>query len=288
MESQKQVNSEGGKKKRGKKSEKITPGGNSHHVDIGVRLDNLITASQVLGSEEDEVAFPLSLSLPSSESSNETEEQEMQEVEEDDGSGWGGSEVATPTAKVAQTHGDNRSAGHRGGGVRRAASFSRLHSYQLSENFQQINSRATSLSAHQSMIESDSSTLKKCDFHVSPAAKIKPMTPTFHLPSATSTSTSPLHQPPSSNVREDDDNCRKSDVSDTIDLPELGVHSSHLKEEETQEVEEEEEEVVACLAPLRQAMTMTREILGMAKARQGPIMLLSTDLVRCASWQYGE
>lgn len=240
----------------------------SRNSDGGVHLDNLITASQILGSDDEEVDFPLTLSLHSSQSSNKTDEQEM-EGEESCGVGCG-SEVETPKMKKAQIQGASdgsrrcKSAGH---GVRRASSFSRQHSYQLTENFQQINSRAASLSAHQSMLGSNSSmtptTLKQCDFQVSPAAEIKPVTPTFHLPSPS--------PPPSSQPSSNTNKSEKSDFQNSISSSDL-YSSSHQEEGGM-------EEVTVCLTPLRKAMALARELVGMAQARQGPIMLLSTDLV---------
>lgn len=261
LEAQNHSGREGRKKNR--KSKKVSEKeSSSQDTDGGVNLDNLITASQILGSDEEEADFPLSLSLHSSQSSNKTDEQEMEEVVED------GPEVETPKLKKAQIHGGgegSRRCKSAGQGVRRAASFSRQHSYKLTENFHEINTRAASLSAHQSMIESMTpTTLKQYDFQVSPAAKIKPMTPTFHLPSS---SAPPLSRP-SSNTRSDD-NFKKSDQ---LDSPDLSFHQDG-------DLEKEEEDMSVCLAPLRKAMTLARELLGMAKARQGPIMLLSTDLV---------
>ena len=290
---------------RNKKSEKIAAnkGESSQHTKSGVCLDNLITTSQVLGSDEDEeeVDFPLSLSLHSSQSSNKTDEQEMVEVREGreeggsdggGGKGWGGLDVATPTCKAKQSQGGSggsyrrcKSAGH--GGVAQQTSFSRQFSDQLTENFHQINSRAANLSAHQSLLESDSSmtptTLKDYDFQVSPAAKIKPMAPTFHLPSPTSSSSpAPLSRPlsassPANSRGLNDKRSGSFTTAGGIEISDTEVDLSQHKG--SGDGKGEGEEVTTCLAPLRQSMALVRELVGMAKARQGPIMLLSTDLV---------
>ena len=261
-----------------KKTEKSS--GSIHRVDSGHRLDDLITMSQVLGSDEDEENFPLSLSLHSSQSSNKTDEQEEEEMTT--GGLVGGGNVRKKSVEpLAPNRGERcRSAesGARGGGVRvrRAASFSRQQSNPLAEDLELIRSRAASLSAHQSMLESDSTltptTLKQYDFQLSPAAKIRPMPLPFLLPSPSSSSTATTSRPSSSNDR------RRSDATENVDHPDaLDIHPSHFS---LHEERREDEAVAVCLAPLRQAMVLARELLGMAKARQGPIMLLSTDLVR--------
>lgn len=257
-------------RKKNQKSKKTSEKENSsHNSEGGVYFDNLITASQILGSDDEEVNFPLCLSLHSSQSSNKTDEQDMEEE------GCGEPEVETPKMKKAQIQGasdGSRRCKSAGQGVRRAASFSRQHSYQLTENFQQINSRAASLSAHQSMLRSDSSmdstTLKQYDFQVSPAAKIKPVTPTFHLPSPSA----PPSSQSSSNTRSNN-TPKKTDLQDSTNSSDL-YSSSHQEGGGL-----EEGKGTVCLAPLRKAMSLAKELVGMAKARQGPIMLLSTDLV---------
>jgi hypothetical protein len=45
------------------------------------------------------------------------------------------------------------------------------------------------------------------------------------------------------------------------------------------------EGVRVCLAPLQQAVALAGELTAMAQARQGPIMLLSTDLVSSSPLQ---
>ena len=249
-------------------------------MDSGHRLDDLITMSQVLGSDEDEENFPLSLSLHSSQSSNKTDEQEEEEMTTG-GQVGGGDARKQSVEPLAPNRGERcRSAGsgRRGGGVRvrRAASFSRQQSNPLAEDLELIRSRAASLSAHQNMLESDSTltptTLKQYDFQLSPAAKIRPMPLPFLLPSPSSSSTATTSRPSSSNDH------RGSDATENVDHPDaLDIHPSHFS---LHEERREDEAVAVCLAPLRQAMVLARELLGMAKARQGPIMLLSTDLVR--------
>ena len=268
------------KRSGSKRSNKIAANKRSSPVSTDTeggshRIDRLITVSQVLGSDEDEeeeVDFPLSLSLQSSQSSNKTDEQESAEVA-DRGGGWDGddSQVATPTCKARLSQNQRQ--------IRRcqSAGTDRRQSEQLSENFHQINSRAASLNAHQSLLESSDSmtptTMNQYDLQVSPAAKIKPMNPTFRLPSPHSSSTAPLSSRPPSRGNY----CRESGVIKSSDL---GQHSSKQEkrgDQEEGEGEEEEEEEVT-MGPLRQAMNLAKELMGMAQARQGPIMLLSTDL----------
>ena len=230
-----------------------------------VFMDHLITTSQVLRSdeeeeiEEDNVDFTISLSLNSSHSSNKTDEQEEEEEEEEEG---GSSEVATPKFTAAGRR--CRSAGGRG-------SFSRQHSDQLTENFQQICSRAASLSSHQSWLEGsgDSGLLAVTGYHfeVSPATEIKPVTPTFQLPQTS-------HVPPSLSQSD----CPPGDIPRN-----RNIDSSHLEGRgEGRGGVVVGEGVRVCLAPLQQAVTLAGELAAMAQARQGPIMLLSTDLVSLA------
>ena len=283
-----------GKRRNGNKSARIIIAANkrsspsSRDRESSVGLEPLITASQVLcsdGEEEEEVGFPLSLSLHSSQSSNKTEEQETAEVEEaDEGSGSGRSqiEVATPTCPAKSSRNQRRCKSATGHGVgERDGSFSGQHSEKLSENFQQIRSRAASLSAHQSLLGSDSTptttptAINQYQFQVSPAAEIKPMNPAFLLPSSSSTSSEPSSRlaPSPPRAGELGENCRGSGV---VEISDGDLESSQPQGSEGREGSEE---VRVCLGHLRQAMDLARELMGMGQARQGPIMLLSTDLV---------
>lgn len=259
-----------------------------------VYLDQLITTSQVLMSddeeeiEEDEVDFPISLSLQSSQSSNKTEEQEEEEeeVEEVDEDGCG-SEVATP--KFPARSGAGRRCKSAGGGGGRSGSFSRQHSEQLTENFQQISSRAASLSSHQSWLESSGDSalfapaaITEYHFEVSPASEIKPVTPTFHLPPTPRgpPSLSQSNCPPESDSRERRESCENQTEGN------LNVDSSYQRDDGGREgrrrrgvTGEKGERERAVMAPLKQAVALAGELAAMAQARQGPIMLLSTDLV---------
>ena len=254
-------------------------------------VDELITMSQVLQSddeEEEDVDFPLSLSLHSSMSSNKTEEQETEDVtdegEAEEGQ-WGSADVTTPTCKTKFALNRNRGDSRRCksavvGSQRDRHTISRQHSEQLMENFQQIKNRAASLSAHQSMLAesydsnhfTSSTALNQYEFQVSPAAEIKPVTPTFQLPlpSPPTNKMAPQSQPRLSNSREPGENynSRGSSVVTTKD-------ATHQRGKG----EEEKEGMKSCLVPIKQAMMLARELNGMAQARQGPIMLLSTDLV---------
>ena len=252
-----------------------------HRVDSGLRFEDLITPSQVLGSDEEEENFPLSLSLTSSQSSNKTDEQDTE------GTTVGGITEDSGTkclvfeqdrVKFTARRGSKDSGGREGGGgggredssrVRRATSFSSEHSNpQLVQELQQIRSRAASLSAHQSqMLDSDSTptpTAKQYNFQLSPGARIKHVpVPFIFPPSASSTSSTTSQLPSSSTGTEGRERERGGHTHHGVStLPQEGGGGPPL-----------------CLAPLTHSVTVARELLAMAKAREGPIMLLSTDLV---------
>lgn len=251
------------------------PERNLHRVDSGFRFEDLITPSQVLGSdEEEEENFPLSLSLTSSQSSNKTDEQDTDEamgrgIAEGSGTKRLVFEQDRVKFTAQQASGDSGGGEGRGGGgregssrVRRAISFSSKHSNpQLVQELRQIRSRAASLSAHQSqMLDSDSTptptTLKQYDFQLSPGARIKHVPFPFLFPPSSSSS----HPPSTSTGKRESIDHTHQGVSA---LPQEGGGSPP-----------------PCLTPLTHSMMLARELLAMAKAREGPIMLLSTDLVR--------
>ncbi|CAI8037788.1 Serine/threonine-protein kinase ULK2 [Geodia barretti] len=273
--------------RRGKKAPPANKGDTpslEKKLERRVFLDQLITASQVLVSDdeeeidEDEVDFSISLSLQSSQSSNKTDEQE----DEEEG-GSGSSEVATP--KFSVRSGAGRRCKSAGGGEGGRGSFSQQHSEQLAENLQAIHSRAASLSSHQSWLEGSGDSalfapaaITEYRFEVSLAAEIKPVTPTFQLPRGPPSSQSNLPPQPDRRVPHQ---CRDG-ANLNVELP-----REQWREEGRGGVRVVRkgarggvigEGVRVCLAPLQQAVALAGELTAMAQARQGPIMLLSTDL----------
>ena len=251
-----------------------------------VYLDQLITASQILQSDEEEIEeevdFPLSLSLQSSQSSSKTDEQDTEEEEEEEEREResGESEVTTPKFPAKSGGGRRRC---QSAGVGRRGGETQHHSELLTENFQQINSRAASLSSHRSWLEGSGDSahftptvISEYHFEVSPASEIKPVTPTFQLPLAPSgppSSQSNCPPPPDPGERGENRNGRGG--------TNLNVGSSQQRRREgVREGRGVGEGVKVCLVPLQQAMCLAGELAAMAQARQGPIMLLSTDLVR--------
>ena len=246
-----------------------------------VFLDQLITTSQLLQSddeEEEETNFPLSLSLQSSQS--DTDEQEMVGVVKGEGGGES-AEVATPKFPERSVHRRSHSARARG---ERGEPCDQRQSEQLMENFQQIRSRAASLCSHQSWLEGcgDSAHFRPSaaavnEYHFEVSQEIKPVNPTFQLPPQTTSSSSegaPSLGPQSANPGEPDvENYVGGSVNDVADS------TRWISGEGVRVVESEG--VRVCLAALRQALALTGELVGMAQARQGPIMLLSSsELVR--------
>ena len=246
-------------------------------VDSGLRFEDLITPSQFLGSDEDEENFPLSLSLTSSQCSTKTDEQEEEGKEELGRRGGDSSGLflmfeqkdvqCTPHGASQETRsgrtrgegggrgGEGRRGVVKGGGgrdrtVKRRSTVSCSSSNpQLAEELRQIHSRAASLSARQSQLLSPCdtptpSTARQYNYQLSPGAQIKHVPLTFAFPSSTSSSTSSRPLSP-------------------------GVHEEGAGEASP-----------PCLAALSHSMMLVRELVAMAKAREGPIMLLSSDLVR--------
>ena len=287
VEREGQAGRESERQKRGsRRGKKVAPVNNKAPPSLAekqVSLDQLITTSQLLQSDDegevDEPGFPLSLSLHSS--SSDTDEQETTEVNGDEGGGRSSEcKVATPRAPPMAGDRKRRSARAQ----KRGSSFNQSHSEQLKETFQQIQSQAASLSSQHSQLEGS----RGGHTHLRPAAvneyhfqvaspmvtEIKPVTPTFQLSSKTSHLCSDSAAP----LSNQEENCSDSQVG----MESSGAGSARGRVREGV-VRETGEGVRVCLVPLQQAIALATELVGMAQARQGPIMLLSTDLVSSLS-----
>ena len=242
---------------------------------------DFITHSCLLNSDdeidnegaEDEENFPLSLSLTSSVDS--TSEQitmaTRMVMRTDPLHGMGRHKVQSPENvdaryKVRSPEGrpmSAREAKHGGtaalkGGkqLQRAASFSHQRSHRLTNELADIRQRACSLSAHGDPLDPNFTTLitgaGPSDLEVSPSSGIV----AFKLPFVFSS--------PNSGSQE----LSRSGGGEGSSLAwwevEQGAESSSSN---------------SCLSALRRSYSLGRELLSMAKARQGPIMLLSTELV---------
>ena len=208
--------------------------------------EDFISLSCILHSddenEEDEENFPLSLTM-SLNSSHSNDQEEHDTM----------SPVLPQTVLPSKTSADHK--------VKRASSFTR-HDLRLSQELADINKRATSLSAHGDPLDPSTPTEKLTyNLQVSPSSGIVTFKPPFTFSG-----------PPSI---ERDSATRQS-----------GRHSSELRQSRQAGTagggSHGSEENSVCLAPLNQSLVLAKELLAMAKARQGPIMLMSasTDLVR--------
>ena len=162
--------------------------------------------------------------------------------------------------------------------LQRASSFSQQHSRQLSNELAHIRQRANSLSAHGDPLDPNFTPASLLvagagrELEISPSSEIVPLN---KLPFLFSSSTGSRGSTPPSfagirtggrrgrggggGTRLLSSSSQKHDVSDPW-----------MKEEES-----------SCLEILRRSYLLGRELLTMARARLGPIMLLSTELVSC-------
>lgn len=173
-----------------------------------------------------------------------------------------------PVSAREAKHGGN--AALKGGRrLQRAASFSQQRSHRLTNELADIRQRACSLSAHGDPLDPNFTTLitgaGPSDFEVSPSSGIV----AFKLPFVFSS--------PNSGSQE---------LLGGTNSPKLLSGSPSRSGGEGPslawwEVEQgaESSSSNSCLVALRRSYVLGRELLSMAKARQGPIMLLSTELV---------
>lgn len=239
-----------------------------HRSASGPKLsacDDFVTPSQLLHSDEDEDEdnFPLSLSLNLSQS---TDDQE------------GGRDRVSPTARLlAFNHNSPHSQALRRGNAnrpKRAASFSQKRSNPLSQDLEHIRVRAQSLSTRGNPFQDPDYTPtptenKTYDFSSSPLSSIAPFKLPFLFMNSTSTASQRSEKQGSSTAGQTHRSQHRP-----------GFNSPAVVAAESPRVEAEDR----CLASLSHSIVLGGELLAMAKARQGPIMLLSTDLVRRLSW----
>lgn len=237
-----------------------------HRSASGPKLsacDDFVTPSQLLHSDEDEDEdnFPLSLSLNLSQS---TDDQE------------GERNRVSPTARLmAFNHNSPHSQALRSGNAnrpKRAASFSQKQSNPLSQDLEHIRVRAQSLSTRGNPFQDPDYTPtptenKTYDFSSSPLSSIAPFKLPFLFMNSTSTSSQR-----SEKLGQGSSTAGKTHHS----RHGPGFNSPAVVAAESPRVEAEDR----CLASLSHSIVLGGELLAMAKARQGPIMLLSTDLVR--------
>lgn len=237
-----------------------------HRSASGPKLsacDDFVTPSQLLHSDEDEDEdnFPLSLSINLSQS---TDDQE------------GERNRVSPTARLmAFNHNSPHSQALRSGNAnrpKRAASFSQKQSNPLSQDLEHIRVRAQSLSTRGNPFQDPDYTPtptenKTYNFSSSPLSSIAP----FKLPFLFMNSTSTASQR-SEKLRQGSSTAGHTHHSQHGP----GFNSPAVVAAESPRVEAGDR----CLASLSHSVVLGGELLAMAKARQGPIMLLSTDLVR--------
>ena len=219
--------------------------------------DDFITHSQLLNSDEEEEDFPLNLSLNLSQLT-------------DDQEGGENDQVSSSARLVAFDRDCVKFSQHpqvprNSSRPKRASSFSQK---RTSPDLQHTRTRAPSLSAlgnpfHDSNFTTTLTENKTHNFNSSPTSSIVP----FHLPFLLSTSSS-------TNAASQRSQKAKRMVQRSQSAH--GHASSSGPVSDHCEVDGGE----SCLASLSQSMVLGEELLAMAKARQGPIMLLSTDLVR--------
>ena len=241
-----------------------------HRPGSGPKLstcDDFITHSQLLNSDEEE-DFPLNLSLNLSQSTDDQEGGENDQV--------------SSTAKLLTfdrdcvTFSPHPQAPRNSTRPKRASSFSQKRTNPIAQNLQHIRARAQSLSAQGDPFHDPNFTAtlpenQTCHFSSSPTSSLVP----FHLPFLLSTSSS-------TNAASQRSQKARRPVQQSQSA--LGHASSCSPVSGRCEVDGGE----SCLANLSQSMVLGEELLAMAKARQGPIMLLSTDLVRTVdrAWSY--
>ena len=242
--------------------------------------------------EEEEENFPLSLSMNSSiDSTSELSQQISSGIHGDSlphsrgerVSFTGGSDavkfkVRSPEVMMRPASAKERESKAGGGGERRlqrASSFSQQRSRQLSLELADIRQRALSLSVHGDPLDPNFTAAslmtggKGRDLELSPSSDIV----TFKLPFVfTSSSGSQDPASPSFTSSGGGEGGSKFLSSSPLSRGSLEVGR-------TEGAEEGEEFSSGSLAVLRQSYLLGRELLKMAKARQGPIMLLSTELV---------
>lgn len=157
--------------------------------------------------------------------------------------------------------------------LQRASSFSQQCSRQLSNELADIRQRANSLSAHGNPLDpnftSSSLLVAGGDHNLEITPEIMP----FKLPFlfSSSSGSQDLASPPFASSGEGG-----GDSSTRLLCGSALGHSPSTKGEE-------EGEESSCLAILKKSYLLGRELLAMARARQGPIMLLSTELVSCTN-----
>lgn len=230
--------------------------------DSGPKLsacDEFITHSQLLHSDEED-DFPMSMSLTSNSSSQASSKTDEQDSPEPD----------IPEPDMARhlgfTQSDAHFASSQKAGTsdvrpRRAASFTDgTRSSALSHKFQEIRRRATDLSALRDTFGDADFTptpTERKTFDLSPTSALVPFKLPFLISGSHEGSRRTGKIPPSS--------LRRSPGQ----KPE-GRAPPELKSSASDDA--------SCQAGLTQSMELARELLAMAAARQGPILLLSTDL----------
>ena len=238
-----------------------------HRSASGPKLsacDDFVTPSQLLHSDEDEDedSFPLSLSLNLSQSADDQEGERGQ--------------VGSAARLLAFTHNSPHSQALRSDSTnrpKRAASFSQKRTNPLSQDLENIRLRAQSLSTRGNPFQDPDYTLtptenKTYDFSSSsPPSSIVP----FKLPFLFMTSTS---TPSQRTQKLGQESSTTGQGHSSRQGP--GFTSPAVVAAESHRVEAGD----LCLASLSQSIVLGGELLAMAKARKGPIMLLSTDLVR--------
>ena len=236
-----------------------------HRSASGPKLsacEDFVTPSQLLHSDEDEDSFPLSLSLNLSQSADDQEGERGQ--------------VGSTARLLAFTHNSPHSQALQSDSAnrpKRAASFSQKRTNPLSQDLENIRLRAQSLSTRGNPFQDPDYTLtptenKTYDFSSSsPPSSIVP----FKLPFLFMTSTS---TPSQRTQKLGQESSTTGQGHSSRQGP--GFTSSAVVAAESHRVEAGD----LCLASLSQSIVLGGELLAMAKARKGPIMLLSTDLVR--------
>ena len=252
---------------------------------------NLITQSCLLNSDgeldmdgEDDENFPLSLSMNSSFGSELGQQISMATgttkndsvhtitYQSNDAVRFTvrSPERVTNVRPASAKESDRRPKSREGRTLQRASSFSQQRSHRLTNDLADIRQRACSLSAHGDPLDPNftaNSLLMGTngDLEVSPSEIVA-----FKLPFLFSSSpgSQGLISPSLPSSRED------SVAKIFSSSPQQRRGSWDMMG-----VEEWEESSSSCLATLKQSYILGRELLTMARARQGPIMLLSTELV---------
>ena len=159
--------------------------------------------------------------------------------------------------------------------LKRAASFSQQRSHQLTNELADIRQRACSLSAHGDPLDPSFATLitgAGPDLEVSPSSGIV----AFKLPfvfSSPNSGSQELASPSGPGGR---------DSPKFLSGSEGQLAAWWEAEQWVESSSSSSSSPNSCLFTLKRSYILGRELLSMAKARQGPIMLLSTELV-CSS-----